>query len=275
MSAVGIPENLIHEPRKISAYHYQSFQELHQQQIQLSKHAFSFLEVGTKEVLTPTNKLSIASNSFLLMRAGHCLMTEKLAKNETYQSTLLFFDASSLYDILLKHQISPRKPSKPQGVYSFKQTAYIRGLVTGIKDVLKLPEDLQPQLLLLKLEELIVYLYHYHGAAFLYGFNHLNSPAKQQLIQVVDAYKYKKLRLEELAFLTHMSVSNFKREFVKTYGQSPIKWFQEQRLTLAAYQLRDRGQRVSDVYEAAGYESLSSFINAFKNKFGCTPKKFQ
>jgi AraC-like DNA-binding protein len=33
--------------------------------------------------------------------------------------------------------------------------------------------------------------------------------------------------------------------------------------------------RASDVYEEIGFENLSSFVQAYKNKFGTTPKQSQ
>jgi AraC-like DNA-binding protein len=70
-----------------------------------------------------------------------------------------------------------------------------------------------------------------------------------------------------------MSVSTFKRVFQKHYQQSPIKWFQNQRLEYAAYLLIKEKRKSSEIFDLVGYENHSNFIKAFKNKFGTTPKK--
>ena len=70
-----------------------------------------------------------------------------------------------------------------------------------------------------------------------------------------------------------MSVSTFKRVFKKHYQQSPIKWFQNQRLEYAAYLLKKEKRKSSEIFDLVGYENHSNFIKAFKNKFGVTPKK--
>ena len=95
------------------------------------------------------------------------------------------------------------------------------------------------------------------------------------MIHVVESNSLNKLSLSELAFLSNKSVSTFKRSFEKHFGTSPIKWFQQKRLEHAAYLLGIKGQRASDVYLDAGYENLSNFIQAFKTKYGVTPKQYQ
>jgi AraC-like DNA-binding protein len=46
-------------------------------------------------------------------------------------------------------------------------------------------------------------------------------------------------------------------------------------LERAAFLLRNKSKRASDIFEEIGYENLSNFVHAFKVKFGVTPKQFQ
>ena len=64
-------------------------------------------------------------------------------------------------------------------------------------------------------------------------------------------------------------------EFKKYFKNSPSKWFQEKRLKHAAFLLKNKPIRPSDIYLEVGYETLSNFIQAFKMKFGQTPKQYQ
>ena len=84
-----------------------------------------------------------------------------------------------------------------------------------------------------------------------------------------------KINEEDLDLHACKSVSKFKREFEKHFKSSPSKWFQEKRLDHAAYLLKNNSKRPSDIYEEIGYELLSNFIQAFKHKFGLTPKQYQ
>lgn len=72
-----------------------------------------------------------------------------------------------------------------------------------------------------------------------------------------------------------MSVSTFKREFEKHYTESPVKWFQNKRLEYARHLLNNTKKSPSEIYFEVGYENLSSFIQAYKLKYGTTPKHHQ
>ena len=54
-----------------------------------------------------------------------------------------------------------------------------------------------------------------------------------------------------------------------------MKWFNEQRLNHIAFVLRTKRYRPVELYEDAGYENFSNLVQAFKKKFGVTPKQYQ
>ena len=126
-----------------------------------------------------------------------------------------------------------------------------------------------------KFEELCLYLIERsHGNALL-GLLSFQNRNTQDFIQIIERNQLNKLTIKELSFLCHMSVSTFKRKFEKIYGESPIKWFQNKRLEYAHRLIVDQSKRASDVFHEVGYESLSSFVQAFKLKYGITPKQSQ
>lgn len=120
----------------------------------------------------------------------------------------------------------------------------------------------------------MLYISEKEGVDFL---NQLSIDTDKQTIdfkKTVESNKLNKLTLKELAFLCNMSVSTFKREFQKHYEQSPIKWFQNERLEYAAYLLHQEKKQSSEIFEKVGYENQANFIRAFKLKFGETPKQY-
>ncbi|MEL6484724.1 MAG: AraC family transcriptional regulator, partial [Bacteroidota bacterium] len=102
-----------------------------------------------------------------------------------------------------------------------------------------------------------------------------SSDTVQKFIRTIESNALNKLTLKELAFLCNMSISTFKREFEKHYAESPIKWFQNKRLEHANYLLNQERKSPSAIYFEVGYENLSSFIQAYKAKYGITPKQHQ
>ena len=121
----------------------------------------------------------------------------------------------------------------------------------------------------------MLYLIELKGLDFLYSLLDNNDNQNQKFIKTIESNRLNKLTIKELSFLSNMSVSTFKREFEKNFHSTPSKWFQDKRLEHSAFLLKNSPKRPSDIFEEIGYENLSNFIQAFKIKFGVTPKKYQ
>ena len=234
---------------------------------------FSFLLEGTKEVFFDTSALSVDNSEFLLMKSGYCLMTENPSKIKSYRSVLLFFSNEILLEFARKNKIAKIQSTDCQSVQSFQYDEFIRRFTTSLLDVSKLSQSTREKLLEVKFEEIMLYLMDKHGTEFLSSLIAKSSDLDRKFTQTIESNKLNKLTLRELAFLCNMSVSSFKRQFEKHYSQSPIKWFQDKRLAYAHYLIGQKQKSSSEIYFEIGYENLSSFIQAYKTKYGTTPKQ--
>ena len=63
----------------------------------------------------------------------------------------------------------------------------------------------------------------------------------------------------------------FKRHFTTEYHTLPGKWLKDKRLQTAKELLEGGDLKASDIYLDIGYNNLSNFSVAFKNKFGISP----
>ncbi|WP_299894301.1 AraC family transcriptional regulator [uncultured Aquimarina sp.] len=277
MKTIALPDELnLNDSSSITVFNYESHQEIARQQILLNTNAFSFLQQGFKEVFFDNSSYAIDSSQFLLMKSGHCLMTEKLSNiSEHYHSILFFFTNENLLNFIRKFELQPSKNTTPYSTYSFTYDDFIKRFVDSLLDIVKLSPSTKKKLLATKFEEIMLYLVELKGVDFLYAFTKNSDNQSQKFIQTVESNRLNKLTLKELSFLSNMSVSTFKREFEKHFDTSPSKWFQEKRLEHSALLLKNESKRPSDIFEEIGYESLSNFIQAFKNKFGVTPKQYQ
>jgi AraC-like DNA-binding protein len=277
MKTITLPDELcLNTSLSIEVYDYTSTQEISKQQILLNKNTFSFLQDGTKEVFFDNSSYSINNSQFLLMKSGHCLMTEKLSNvQENYRSILFFFSDEAVLKLIRKLQLQPSDSSVYFSTYSFDYDLFINIFVTSILNISKLSESIQKNILEVKFEEIMLYLIEVKGVDFLYSLISNSDNQTHNFIQVIESNKLNKLTLKELSFLSNMSISTFKREFKKHFLSSPSKWFQEQRLEHSAFLLKNKSKRPSDIFEEIGYENLSNFIQAFKMKFGVTPKQYQ
>ncbi|WP_422091116.1 helix-turn-helix domain-containing protein [Tenacibaculum ovolyticum] len=277
MKIITLPDELnLNSSLAICVYDYESSKEISKQQILLKKNTFSFLKEGKKEVFFDNSSFKIDNSQFLLMKSGHCLMTEKLSNiAKHYRSILFFFSNDDVLNFIRKFQLTPTDSSKLYSTYSFNYDSFIRRFVDSLLDISKLSLPIQKNILNAKFEEIMLYLVEFKGVNFLYSIINNSDNESQKFIQTIEINQLNKLTIKELSFLSNMSVSKFKREFEKHYKSSPSKWFQEKRLEHSAFLLKNKSKRPSDIYEEVGYESLSNFIQAFKMKFGITPKQYQ
>ncbi|MEM6725252.1 MAG: AraC family transcriptional regulator [Bacteroidota bacterium] len=277
MQITTLPEDLNLDPSaEIALYPYRTAYNLQKSKINLAKNTISFLRVGTKEVVGDDAATKIDNAHFLIMKSGNCLMTEKVSEeNRVYESILLFFSDEVAIDFLERNDLTKVKASQEKSFYTFAYDGFIQHFVDGLENVIRLSPSIQSKVLTAKFEEIMLYLTHHHGSAFLSDLIHKMDDKTARLIKVVEHNRHVKLSLDELAFLSRMSISTFKRSFYDHYGSTPMKWFSAARLNHAALLLKTNQKRAIDLYEDAGYESLSNFIQAFKRQFGQTPKQYQ
>ena len=277
MNTITLPDELaLNSTLSIEVYDYESTQEISKQQILLNKNTFSFLQEGTKEVFFDNSSYAINNSQFLLMKSGNCLMTEKLSNvEEYYRSVLLFFSNEDVLKFIRKFELNAPDSKNYYSTYSFSYDVFIKRFVESLLDISKLSKKIQSRILETKFEEIMLYLVEFKGVEFLYSLISNSNNEHQKFIQTIESNQLNKLTIKELSFISNMSVSKFKREFEKHFRSTPSKWFQEKRLEHAAFLLKNNSKRPSDIFEEIGYETLSNFTQAFKLKFGLTPKQYQ
>jgi len=273
MKTITLPDEMnLEKSQQVHVVGYSSSKDVSKQQIILNQNIISFLIEGTKEVIFDNEALSITPSKFIIMRSGNCLMTEKrVSETSLYKSVLLFFSNEMLHNFIRKIESEKSESIEPKSVYAFDYDDFLKRFVDSLADISNLSKTVQPKILEVKFEEIMLYLTDKYGTDFLYALITNNDDAAQKFIRTIENSHLSKLTLKELAFLCNMSVSTFKREFEKYYSESPMKWFQNKRLEHAHY-LLSLEKSPSEVYFEAGYENLSSFSQAYKIKYGVTPK---
>jgi AraC-like DNA-binding protein len=102
----------------------------------------------------------------------------------------------------------------------------------------------------------------------------LNSPSNnscKKLMQVMEKNFYLNLEIKEFAKLCGRSLSAFKRDFNFYFRTSPGRWLLARRLQHAHLLLNITDKRPSEIAYECGFENISHFCRAFKEKFGYSP----
>ncbi len=81
--------------------------------------------------------------------------------------------------------------------------------------------------------------------------------------------------LSEISKQIGLNTFKLKKEFKAFFGVPVFKYLQNERLTLAHKMIRNQEATVQEAAWHVGYDSLSSFSNAFEKKFGYRPSQIK
>jgi len=262
-----------------SLFEYVQENRIPRSKILLSYNLISFLEQGEKVVYYGGERTSIGNDSFAILCSGKYLMTEKLPLNGSYQSTMLLFDNSLFNQFFAKYAAVidglPRcgvKRNTPFAV--FQKDPFVIAFITSLALIQVKQTAFAEQMLELKFEELMLHLLgKYPNEILALKYHNQETSADLEIRKAVEQNITDNLSLAELAFLCNQSISTFKRNFVKLYGENPSSYFLKRRMELAKTLLIH--EHPSEVYLKLGYENHSSFSKSFKQIHGVSPRQFK
>lgn len=252
-------------------YDFKMTDDVFRSKVNLSQHMFSFLVKGKKQVHFSNSSVAVHRKQSILIKKGNCLWSELLDNDEIYYCKLFFFSDNKLRDFLKKHNKLHSIEVEAPSYFIIENDDYILSYLNSLSSIISAPKIFMSNLLSVKFEELMLYLINKYGQSFEIYLQSLTSKETSDLKKIIEKNVYSNLKIEEIAFLCHMSLSTFKRNFIKEYHISPGKWLQDQRLTKAKELLEEGKIKSSEIYLDFGYNNLSNFSTAFKNKFGKSP----
>jgi AraC family transcriptional regulator len=91
----------------------------------------------------------------------------------------------------------------------------------------------------------------------------------------IRAHLDEPLKRETLAKVAGFSVPHFHRLFTTGVGENVGRYVRRERLERAARKLRMGAVDITEVAQAAGYESHAAFSKAFRQHFGLSPSEFR
>lgn len=108
----------------------------------------------------------------------------------------------------------------------------------------------------------------------------LRDPQLAPVLSAIHAAPEKPWTVADLANLACMSRSAFAERFSSAIGQTPLAYLAAHRLRLAAWHLREsqlynNQHSIARIAEKVGYASETSFSQAFKRIYGCSPSQYR
>jgi AraC family transcriptional regulator, exoenzyme S synthesis regulatory protein ExsA len=285
METLFLPDFLLNQLKKCETandllfFNYKASSESEKNKVIFKKNVFNFPISGKKIIHTFGKSHSIDNSQAILIKNGNCLTTEKYAENGLFNSLIIFFDSKCIEGFLIKFskfisKFNQNSKYLDREVYIFERDELINNFINSIFQLIEINKTIPPELAQIKFEEILLYLIQKNSSSFMAFLNNiLDNPQEIDFRTKIETEPLNKLTLDEMAFLCNMSLSAFKRHFVKSYGEPPQKWFDKKRLQFAYDLLKSNKKKASDLYLELGYSSLSSFSVAFSRMYGIPPTK--
>ena len=276
MPIENIPKIYIKDKKEspdLFVYDFKMTSDVVKSKVNLGMNMFSFLQVGKKQVHFAGNSVAVNKDQSLLLKKGNWLWTELLDTETIYYCKLFFFSEKILKEFLEKHVENNQIVKDEIPYFIIGNDAYITSYLNSLSTIIEAPKVFMENLLSVKFEELMLYLLQKYGKKFELYLHSLIIKETSPFKKIVESKIHSNLKLEEIAFLCNMSLSTFKRHFINEYKVSPGKWLQDKRLQKAKETLEKGDLKPTDIYLDFGYNNLSNFSIAFKNKFGFSPKE--
>ncbi len=267
MKIFTIPDDLLlNKIEEINFIDYYNNKTSEKNKVFFKQNVISFVIRGEKDIYHEKAPVKI-KNAVAVIKASNCLMTERISSDgKNYRALLLFFDNSKLLKFSIKYYELIEKTCSSNisnEICIFPNDAYILSFCNLILNMLQSGNNLSEEFKEIKLQEFFLYLLQNYPDKFCQIIQQKVDEPEIRFKTVIENNIFSNLSNEELAFLTNMSISTFKRHFKKYYKMSPHQWFITKKMEYA-HMLIKQDHKPSELFKKIGYSTLSNFLKAYK-----------
>jgi len=138
------------------------------------------------------------------------------------------------------------------------------------------PSLVSEDILELKVKELILLLIQTKNVdSVIELISNLYAPRTTQIKKVIDTHMYSNLSIDDLAKLSNLSLSSFKREFKRIYDNSPQSYINTKKLEKAQALLQNTNLAIGEIAFDIGFNDPQYFTRLFTKNIGITPSDFR
>jgi AraC-like DNA-binding protein len=231
-----------------------------------------YIESG-REVITTCNDdfYEVGPGEAILLPKGLNLYSDYVKKDKNLNAYLLFYGADVLNRFISTSPTELMPITNEQGILKMEVESIVREYFVSLQSCYNALKNSQ-DLLNLKLLELLFLLELNDDGSLRKSLTAIQKGrAKRNIKRLVEQFAISELTAKELAELSGRSLSTFNREFKSIYNATPKQWLIDRRLAYSYMLLSEKQWSVTDAAIEAGYNNISHFIAAFKQKYGKTP----
>ncbi|RKR84954.1 AraC-like DNA-binding protein [Mucilaginibacter gracilis] len=237
----------------------------------INEHAIGYVMAGETHLQTNNGLLIMKAGTMGLVRRNQLIKSVKIPPpGGEFKSVNIFLDQNFLRRYSADNKLPPAQKYSGDMLVELPPDPFLKGYFDSLLPYFNQGKPIKPAMAELKTLEAIELLLTLNPRFndFLFDFS---EPHKIDLEAYMNQNYMYNVPSAQFARLTGRSLAGFKRDFEKTFKTSPGQWLQQKRLNEAYYQIKQMGQKPSEVYLNVGFENLSHFSYVFKKAFGIAP----
>jgi len=94
-------------------------------------------------------------------------------------------------------------------------------------------------------------------------------------LNYINEYYMRKISVDDLAEMCHLSTTHFRRLFFSIMGSNPHNFINQTRISRACTMLQTTDDAILSIAETVGFVSVSSFNRCFQQMVGITPRRYR
>ncbi|WP_083629394.1 helix-turn-helix domain-containing protein [Tenacibaculum agarivorans] len=239
---------------------------------------FMFVNKGEVNVRTPEKYLTLNKNTAMIAKCLNYFFepsNNKESCKDGIESIGVFLYPSLVKD-LFDLDVTTSNYRVDYNVKQVQVDLMLENFKQSIAILLENPELVDDGIIKTKLKEFIQLVIKSQNAPSQLDFlAALFQPNQTEFKKVIQQNLYANLTIKELALLTHLSESSFKRKFKEVFQESPKKYLVRKKLEQAAELLKSSNNRISEIAYDVGFESASTFNRNFQMHFGKSPSAYR
>lgn len=239
---------------------------------------FVYSKNGKAILSLPTEKLEIEPTESVLLNCSNYFVD---FKQKELSDTIEVY-AVHLFPDLLKEIYKDTIPQflkhKGAGQHAKKiaSQSVINHFIDSLIFYFEHPDLVNPELLVLKIKELILLLLQSDNAVTIQELlSNLFSSRQANLKDIIQNHLFSDFSINELAKLAGLSLSSFKRAFQNIYNDTPANYLRTKKIEKAADLLKHSDYSVSEICFQIGFNDTSHFTKTFKKHTKQSPLFFR
>ena len=96
-----------------------------------------------------------------------------------------------------------------------------------------------------------------------------------QTLQYIGAHYAEPIKVKELASMSHISETHFRRIFSSYMNMSPLEYINHVRIRMACEHLKRTDEPIAEIAVKCGFSTNSTFNRNFKQLLGVTPMEWR